>query len=84
MIVMAIQILTSIKIYVIRHNILMEVYGQPDAPSALPARTEWLGHRAGLHAMQDGKISFLCRESNPGRPDRGLVDIPTELSRLPY
>jgi hypothetical protein len=42
----------------------------------------WVGPRAGLDVTEKRKISFPCRESNPGRPACSLVAIPTELSRL--
>jgi hypothetical protein len=43
----------------------------------------WMGPIAGLDAVEYRKMSCPCRESNPGRPDSSLVDIPTELSQLP-
>jgi hypothetical protein len=41
-----------------------------------------VGPRAGLDAVAKRKILSHCRESNPGRPARSPVAIPTELSRL--
>jgi hypothetical protein len=43
----------------------------------------WVGPRAGLDATEKNKISCPCRETNPSRPARSLVAIPTELSRMP-
>jgi hypothetical protein len=42
----------------------------------------WVGHRAGLEAMEGEKISFPSRDSNSGFPVCSLLAIPTELSRL--
>jgi hypothetical protein len=35
-----------------------------------------------MDAVVKSKIPCSCQESNPGRPDRSLVTILTELSRL--
>jgi hypothetical protein len=40
--------------------------------------------RAGLDAVQYRKFSCPCRESDSGRPDRKLVAMLKELSRLCY
>jgi hypothetical protein len=42
-----------------------------------------VGPKGGLNAVEKEKISCFCRESNPGRPFRSLIAIPTELTRLP-
>jgi len=42
----------------------------------------WMGPRAGLAAVAKREIQTLCLTSNPDRPLRSLVSIPTELSRL--
>jgi hypothetical protein len=39
-----------------------------------------MGPRAGLNAMEKGRISCPCQELNPGH--LGHLTIPTELSRL--
>jgi hypothetical protein len=38
--------------------------------------------RAGVNAVAKRNIPTLCRGSNPDRPARSLVAIPTELSQL--
>jgi hypothetical protein len=43
-----------------------------------------MGPRAGLDAVAKKENPCPCRESNPGRPVRCLVTVPTELSRLHY
>jgi hypothetical protein len=69
----------------------MEMSGQLHAlatlpPGIQPPHTQWIGvlvgPQTGLDCMEKGQISCLYRESNPGRPARSLVVIPTELSRL--
>jgi hypothetical protein len=44
----------------------------------------WVGLRASLDAKEERRISCPFRESNPGRPTRSTVAVPSELSRLPY
>jgi hypothetical protein len=67
------------------------VSGQIHAPAALPGGkipgTQWVGGwegpRAGLDAeVAKGEIPCSCRELNPGRPVRSLVNTLTELFRL--
>jgi hypothetical protein len=41
-----------------------------------------MGPRAGLDAVAKRKIPNPCRESDPDRPARRLVTVPTELHRL--
>jgi hypothetical protein len=43
-----------------------------------------VGPRISLDAVAKRKIPSLCPESNPDRPGRSLVTIPTELSRFPF
>jgi hypothetical protein len=40
----------------------------------------WVGTTNSLDAVEYRKISFLCLESNSGRPAPSLVPIPTALS----
>jgi hypothetical protein len=47
-----------------------------------PRIGSWMGPRAGLDVVANGKIPISCWESNPHRPTRSLVTILTELSRL--
>jgi hypothetical protein len=50
--------------------------------SLYPLIEGWIGPRAELGVIEKRKICWLCRESKPGRPDRSLVAIPIELSRI--
>jgi hypothetical protein len=40
----------------------------------------WVGPIIGLDAVAKRKVIYLCRESKPGRPDRSLISILTDLS----
>jgi len=42
-----------------------------------------VGPRAGMHAKTKRKIPCPCRESKPDRQAHNLVNILSELSRLP-
>jgi len=65
----------------------MEVNGQLHAPAILHQREKSLVPRAGLEAVAKSKVQSPCRESNPYRPARSLVDnsdwdlYPTYLDR---
>jgi hypothetical protein len=63
----------------------MKVSGQLHAPTASPpgelaASTHgiraWVGARAGLGTVEKLKTSYLCMESNLGRPALSLVAVP--------
>jgi hypothetical protein len=41
-----------------------------------------MGPRASLYAVEGGKTSYPCWESNLGRPAHSLVTIATETSQL--
>jgi hypothetical protein len=69
----------------------MEVSGQLYAlVSLLPGKEPvvkhwtggWVGLRTNLDAVAKRRISYPCREKNPGRPAHNLVTILTELSRV--
>jgi len=64
----------------------MEVSGEHVASTALSPGSEplvphcvggWLGPRAVLDPVAKRKISYLCRESNSGRPARTSVTVVT-------
>jgi len=67
----------------------MDVIGQLHDPAALTpgkAPPNPLDRRLGGPQIRSGrgdeKNSCPCRESNPGRPARSLVNVVSELSRL--
>jgi hypothetical protein len=63
----------------------MEVSGQIHAPATLPSGKElpYTVDRASLHEVANIKNTCHCRESNPGRPARGVVTTLTELLPFP-
>jgi hypothetical protein len=63
----------------------MQVSGQLHAQSALsPGKSHWYPSDRRLDGpkTQVGRDGEKKRESNPGRPDRSIVSVLTELSRL--
>jgi hypothetical protein len=60
--------------------------GRFNPPGERTTGAHWIGGcvgpRTSLDAVGEKKILIPCPESNPGRPARSLLAIPTELSRL--
>jgi hypothetical protein len=49
-----------------------------EIPASVHWKGDWVGPGASLVAVAKGKISYLCREPNPGLPAHSLVPILTD------
>jgi hypothetical protein len=62
------------------HGVVLNWLNTGTLPYPLDRRL--VGLRAGLDVVEKKEITYSCRESNPGRPVRRPVAVPSELSRL--